>query len=85
MSILHASEPYEHLDIRHEGEVIWATMNRPGSLNALNRRLVAELRDFYRQRRDAMQAALEEHFSDLADWQVPQGGLHWPVPATWPA
>lgn len=34
-----------------------------------------ELRDFYRQRRDAMQAALEEHFSDLADWQVPQGGL----------
>ena len=35
---------------------------------------LAELRDFYRQRRDAMQAALEEHFSDLADWQVPQAG-----------
>lgn len=47
MSVLQASPPYEHLDIRHEGEVIWATMNRPESLNALNRRLVAELRDFF--------------------------------------
>lgn len=47
MSVLQASEPYEHLDIRQEGEVIWATMNRPGSLNALNRKLVAELRDFF--------------------------------------
>ena len=36
---------------------------------------LAELRDFYRIRRDAMQAVLEEHFSDLADWQIPQGGL----------
>ena len=36
---------------------------------------LAELRDFYRLRRDAMQAALEEHFADLADWEVPQGGL----------
>ena len=36
---------------------------------------LAELRDFYRLRRDAMQVALEEHFSDLATWQVPQGGL----------
>jgi len=34
-----------------------------------------ELRGFYRQRRDAMQASLTEHFSDLADWQIPQGGL----------
>lgn len=34
-----------------------------------------ELRRFYRLRRDAMQAALIEHFTDLADWQVPQGGL----------
>lgn len=47
MSVLQASQPYEHLDIRHEGEVIWATMNRPDSLNALNRKLVAELRDFF--------------------------------------
>ena len=36
---------------------------------------LAELRDFYRVRRDAMQAALQEHFADLASWQVPQGGL----------
>ena len=35
----------------------------------------SELRDFYRGRRDAFQAALETHFSDLADWNVPQGGL----------
>lgn len=36
---------------------------------------LAELRHFYRLRRDAMQSALEEHFGDLADWQLPQGGL----------
>ncbi|QNH76348.1 PLP-dependent aminotransferase family protein [Pseudomonas protegens] len=34
-----------------------------------------ELRSFYRQRRDAFQAALHGHFADLADWQVPEGGL----------
>ncbi|WP_439861721.1 PLP-dependent aminotransferase family protein [Pseudomonas sp. MBLB4136] len=36
---------------------------------------LAELRDFYRIRRDAMQASLLEHFSELADWEIPQGGL----------
>lgn len=36
---------------------------------------LAELRAFYRSRRDAMQAALEEHFGDLASWNVPEGGL----------
>ena len=36
---------------------------------------LAELRRFYRLRRDAMQHALVEHFADLADWQLPQGGL----------
>ncbi len=36
---------------------------------------LAELRDFYRLRRDAMQSALQEHFADLANWQIPQGGL----------
>ena len=36
---------------------------------------LVELRRFYRLRRDAMQAALEAHFGDLADWQLPQGGL----------
>ncbi|MCY1273189.1 2-aminoadipate transaminase [compost metagenome] len=36
---------------------------------------LAELRDFYRIRRDAMQVQLEQHFGDLAEWNVPQGGL----------
>ncbi len=36
---------------------------------------LAELRCFYRERRDAFQAALVRHFGDLADWQTPQGGL----------
>ena len=36
---------------------------------------LAELRSFYRVRRDAMQAALEEHFADLASWERPEGGL----------
>jgi enoyl-CoA hydratase/carnithine racemase len=38
---------YQYLDIVQEGEVLWATMNRPESLNALNRGLVEELRDFF--------------------------------------
>ena len=56
--------------------------NRIGQWQALQwlgsehfRAHLVELRKFYRVRRDAMQAALEEHFGDLADWQVPQGGL----------
>ncbi|ARU88692.1 PLP-dependent aminotransferase family protein [Pseudomonas sp. M30-35] len=36
---------------------------------------LAQLREFYRLRRDAMQVALLEHFADLADWEIPQGGL----------
>ncbi|VVQ23670.1 PLP-dependent aminotransferase family protein [Pseudomonas fluorescens] len=36
---------------------------------------LSELRGFYRQRRDAFQAALARHFADLADWNMPQGGL----------
>ncbi|MEN5312381.1 PLP-dependent aminotransferase family protein [Pseudomonas koreensis] len=36
---------------------------------------LSELRGFYRQRRDAFQSALQTHFSDLADWNMPQGGL----------
>jgi 2-aminoadipate transaminase len=36
---------------------------------------LSELRGFYRQRRDAFQVALEANFSDLADWNMPQGGL----------
>ncbi|OYU70585.1 MAG: enoyl-CoA hydratase [Alphaproteobacteria bacterium PA2] len=38
---------YEHLDIVIEDEVAWATMNRPDRLNALNPKLVDELRDFF--------------------------------------
>ncbi|AZC19945.1 MULTISPECIES: PLP-dependent aminotransferase family protein [Pseudomonas] len=34
-----------------------------------------DLRSYYRQRRDAFEAALQAHFSDLAYWQVPAGGL----------
>jgi len=36
---------------------------------------LSDLREFYRQRRDAFQAVLEQHFVDLADWETPQGGL----------
>ncbi|WP_413043404.1 PLP-dependent aminotransferase family protein [Pseudomonas sp. YJ42] len=56
--------------------------NRIGQWQALQwlgseqyRTHLRELRRFYRLRRDAMQAALTEHFGDLADWQIPQGGL----------
>jgi len=56
--------------------------NRIGQWQALQwlgseqyRAHLSELRSFYRLRRDAMQAALVEHFTDLADWLVPQGGL----------
>ncbi|MBL8258438.1 MAG: PLP-dependent aminotransferase family protein [Candidatus Competibacteraceae bacterium] len=33
------------------------------------------LRAFYRERRDAMQAALDRHLSDFAEWTPPHGGL----------
>lgn len=36
---------------------------------------LSELRGFYRERRDGFQAALQMHFADLADWNVPHGGL----------
>jgi 2-aminoadipate transaminase len=36
---------------------------------------LATLREFYKGRRDAMQVELQRHFADLADWQVPEGGL----------
>ncbi|SEI23791.1 DNA-binding transcriptional regulator, MocR family, contains an aminotransferase domain [Pseudomonas asplenii] len=56
--------------------------NRVGQWQALQwigtekyRQHLLELRDFYRARRDAFAEALDRHFCDLADWQVPQGGL----------
>jgi 2-aminoadipate transaminase len=56
--------------------------NRPGQWQiaqwladpGFNSRL-SSLRSDYRVRRDAMQQALLGHFSSLAEWQVPQGGL----------
>jgi len=51
----------------------WQAMQWIGSEKYQQHRV--ELRSFYRERRDAFQAALERHFADLADWQVPQGGL----------
>ena len=35
------------LDLRQDGPVIWATMNRPDRLNALNGDLIKALRDFF--------------------------------------
>ncbi|ODT86587.1 enoyl-CoA hydratase/isomerase family protein [Phenylobacterium sp. SCN 70-31] len=35
------------LELRQDGDVVWATMNRPDRLNALNRNLVKELREFF--------------------------------------
>lgn len=35
------------LELRQDGEVVWATMNRPDRLNALSRNLVKELREFF--------------------------------------
>lgn len=56
--------------------------NRIGQWQALQwlgseryRAHLSELRRFYRVRRDAMQAALVEHFADLASWERPEGGL----------
>ena len=37
----------QFLDIKEEGEVLWVTMNRPTSLNALNRGMVDELRELF--------------------------------------
>lgn len=38
---------YEHLQIERDGATVWATMNRPERLNALNDGLVRELLDFF--------------------------------------
>ena len=35
------------LELRQEGEVVWATMNRPERLNAPSRPLVTALREFF--------------------------------------
>jgi enoyl-CoA hydratase/carnithine racemase len=38
---------YEHLSISQEGEASWVTLDRPQRLNALNRRLIHELRHYF--------------------------------------
>ena len=38
---------YETIAVRKEGPVDWVTLNRPDSLNALNKRLVDELLDYF--------------------------------------
>jgi len=37
---------YEAISVEREGAVAWLTLDRPESLNAMNARLVADLRDF---------------------------------------
>jgi enoyl-CoA hydratase len=38
---------YQHLLLKQEGEALWVTLNRPERLNALNRRMVEELRHLF--------------------------------------
>ena len=38
---------YETIQVRKEGAVDWVTLNRPESLNALNKRLIDELLDYF--------------------------------------
>ncbi len=38
---------YETLELKIEDQVAWLTLNRPDSLNAMSRKLVDELRDFF--------------------------------------
>jgi enoyl-CoA hydratase len=38
---------YETLDVTREEHLTWLTLNRPDALNALSRRMVDELRDFF--------------------------------------
>ena len=40
-------DKYETLDVRVDNHVCWLTLNRPGSLNAMRRQLVTDLRVFF--------------------------------------
>jgi enoyl-CoA hydratase/carnithine racemase len=70
------------LELRQDGEVVWATMNRPARLNALSRGLVTELREFFvglYWRRDVRVVVLQgagDNFCaglDLKERSDPQG------------
>lgn len=39
--------PYETIEVRREGALAWLTLDRPDALNAMNPRLVNELRDYF--------------------------------------
>jgi enoyl-CoA hydratase/carnithine racemase len=43
---------YQHLTLKFEDGVIWATLDRPERLNALNRPLIEELRHFFTDLRE---------------------------------
>lgn len=43
---------YETLELRQEDSIAWLTLNRPHALNALSRKMVAELEDFLSHLRD---------------------------------
>jgi len=56
--------------------------NRPGQIRVANwlasenrHQDLTHLRNTYRQKRDAMNDALKNTFSHLADWKIPTGGL----------
>lgn len=38
---------FQHIETRMDGDVLWATLNRPESLNALNHQLEMELRELF--------------------------------------
>lgn len=56
--------------------------NRPGQIRVANwlacnerHNDLAHLRDTYRKKRDAMNIALNNTFGDIAEWEIPAGGL----------
>ncbi|MCR5880909.1 enoyl-CoA hydratase/isomerase family protein [Phenylobacterium sp. J367] len=70
------------LELRQDGDVVWATLNRPDRLNALSRNLVEELRAFFVDlywRRDVRVVVLQgagDNFCaglDLKERAEPQG------------
>ncbi|EDY84841.1 aminotransferase, classes I and II superfamily [Verrucomicrobiia bacterium DG1235] len=42
---------------------------------AENQKRILALRHHYRQKRDHMQSALQQHFGDIAQWTLPRGGM----------